>query len=82
MKMMVKLTVLLATLLLLTGISFADDCRCYSVTCTNLENGMVISDHPVQMCFNYENQEGTYEGFCNTAGNMELFFDIRNVPNR
>ena len=70
MKMMVKLTVLLATLLLLTGVSFAIelDCYCYSVTCTNLDNGTVIGDHPVEMCFNYEDQIGTFDGFCNTDG--------------
>jgi hypothetical protein len=40
MKMMVKLAVLFATLLLLTGVSFAYDCGtyCYEVTVTDLDD--------------------------------------------
>ena len=78
MKIMVKLTVLMATLLLLTGVAFAqpsDDCSCYEITCTNLDTGSVVADHLVVLCFDMGEKDGSFTGLCNAEGQMCLFFD-------
>jgi hypothetical protein len=51
MKMMVKLAVLFATLLLLTGVSFADFCGCYEITATDVDNPEDSCTRSVNMCF-------------------------------
>jgi len=48
MKIMVKLAVLFAMLLLLTGVSFAGGCPCYEVTATDLGD-------PANTCFTSRN---------------------------
>ena len=74
MKKIVKMAVLLATLLLLTGVAFADDC--YEVTCTNLDTGYKIT-HPVYIDV-YSNP-GRFDGLCATDGNLTKFFDSMNL---
>ena len=73
MKKMVKIAVLLATLLLLTGVAFSAD-ECYEVTCTNLDNGEKLIHHVV-IYPDYSENEGRFDGFCGEAGNMVTFFD-------
>ena len=51
MKMMVKLAVLFATLLFLTGVSFADFCGCYEITATDVDNPEDSCTRSVNMCF-------------------------------
>jgi len=75
MKTIVKLAVLLATLLLLTGVASAQWCDCYEITCTDLDHPLVIT-HIVQLCFDPENNEGSFQGICNQAGDMSLFFGL------
>jgi hypothetical protein len=72
MKTMVKLAVLIATLLLLTGGAFAvtipPPCNCYNVTYDDYgyENAL--------LCF-LPNNQGLYGGFCGEVGGLSLFFD-------
>ena len=72
MKKIVKMAVLLAALLLLTGVAFADDC--YEVTCTNLDNGEKLT-HYVKIWPDYSENEGRFDGFCGEAGDMVTFYD-------
>ena len=75
MKMIVKLAVLFAILLLLTGVAFAEaPCFCYEVTCTNLENGDRIT-HNVGICFAPSGEEAYIYSICGNEGPMSLFFD-------
>jgi hypothetical protein len=77
MKIMIKFTVLFATLLLLTGFAFAGgDCHYYEYTYTGLD----IPDadtYCVELCFSYGDHSGTHSGFC-FPGNLALFFDSMN----
>jgi hypothetical protein len=79
MKKMVKLAVLLATLLLVTGVASADWCDCYEVTCKNLDHpDMDPITHNVNFCFEPEDPTSDYNNFgglCNDEGYMALFFD-------
>jgi hypothetical protein len=76
MKMMVKLAVLFATLLLVTGVASADWCSCYEITCTNLDIDMVIADHPVVICGDPNgDNEFYFNGLCNNTGTTITFFD-------
>jgi hypothetical protein len=74
MKMMAKLTVILATLMLLSGAaSAAGGCYDYQFSYNNLDSpeaGLGC----VQLCFDFENHSGTYSEFCE-GGNLVLFFD-------
>ena len=58
MKMMVKLAVLFATFLLLTGVSFADDCDCYEVTATEVGSPTHTHSESVEVCLDYGNKTG------------------------
>ena len=53
-------------------------CCCYAITCTNLDSGMVVVDHPVVLCFDRETNTGFFNGLCNASGDMSLFFDAMN----
>ena len=78
MKTMVKLTVLLATLLLLAGVAFAGTpCDSYEFRYTDLDNPGSSGTWCVELCFNYEEQSGAFLGFCDMGvpGNLVLFFD-------
>jgi hypothetical protein len=76
MKTMVKLTVLIATLLLLTGGAFAGTnppCNCYILSWNALDNyGPMYG--PVLLCSGPNNQ-GRYGGFCFQTGGLSWFFD-------
>jgi hypothetical protein len=68
MKKMVKMAVLLATLLMLTGVAFADEC--YEITCIGL-------DYDFQLTHNvyFDPYNGSFNGLCATQGGMSLFYD-------
>jgi hypothetical protein len=70
---MIKLTVVLATLLLLTGVAFATgDCSLYEFHYTWLDDPEISGTWCVELCF----YSGYYYGFCDlTTGDLELFFD-------
>ena len=75
MKMMVKLAVLFATLLLLTGVSFAyDDCDCYEVTATEVDNPTHTHTASVGICFDYGNESGHVDSPLGPI-NLSLFFE-------
>jgi hypothetical protein len=62
MKTMVKLGVLFAALLLLTGVVFAQgDCECYEIFFTNLDNPFLLTATE-EICLDYENHTGTWAG--------------------
>jgi hypothetical protein len=76
MKTMVKLTVLLATLLLLAGVAFAgSSCDDYEFDYKDLDNPENSGTWCVELCFNYGSS--TFTGFCDAdvTGNLVLFFD-------
>jgi hypothetical protein len=78
MKTIVKLAVLVAALLLLTGVASAQlmgSCSCYKVTCSDLDRPLVIT-HYVVLCFDFEDNEGEFSGLCNEEGGMSLFFGL------
>ena len=76
MKIMVKLTVLMAFLLLLTGVAFAgSNCHDYEFDWTDLDNPEMSGTYCVELCFNYGDQSGNFSGFCEADGNLVLFFD-------
>jgi hypothetical protein len=78
MKTMVKLAVLIATLLLLTGGAFADgiqDCKCYKVTYDELDYPWDYGTEDTLLCFNYENNTGSFGNLCGGGGSLSLFFD-------
>lgn len=72
MKKMVKVAVLLATLLLLAGVAFADEC--YEVTCTNVDTGEKLI-HNVRIDPEYNENEGRFHGFCGVSGDLVTFYD-------
>ena len=75
MRTMMILTVLFATLLLLTGTTFARNCYCYKTLATNLDNpadSETIHPYPV-LCFNDDNTGDIFTSF--GMGHMSLFFD-------
>jgi hypothetical protein len=79
MKTMVKLTVLMAFLLLLTGVAFAgSNCHDYEFDWTDLDNPGMSGTWCVELCFNYGDQSGNFSGFCEADGNLVLFFDAMN----
>jgi hypothetical protein len=81
MKMMVKFVVLIATLLLLTGVSPAingEDCYYYETFYINLDNPSdTANDYCWQLCFKQGEPSGTYASFC-WSGDLVLFFDSMN----
>ena len=79
MKTMAKLIVLLATLLLLTGVAFAvngEHCSCYAITLTYLENPENNGTIPVYICFDSDNV-GTISDLCH-GSDLYMFFDSMN----
>jgi len=76
MKMMVKLAVLFATLLLLTGAAFAQafDCACYEITSTMVDNPSIKQNFFERVCINYENKKG-YTCSPLISMGLSLFFD-------
>ena len=76
MKIILKLAVLLAVLLLLTGVSSAQPagyCTCYEITATNLDDSS-LNDHGfMELCLDYENKSGTIENLCSSM-DLSLFF--------
>jgi hypothetical protein len=80
MKIMVRLIVLMATLLLLNGVSFANgDCYDYEYIRTNLDNPDNQITDCIELCFNEGDNSGTYANFCGGSGNLVLFFDSMNT---
>jgi hypothetical protein len=76
MKTIVKLAVLFAALLLLTGVAFAQGaCYCYEVTCYDLDRPLTIT-HNVALCFDPEDNSGEFYALCNETGDMSLFFGL------
>jgi hypothetical protein len=59
MKTMVKLAVLLATLLLLSGAAFAE-CECYTINATDLDNPEDSCTRDVQICFDFGSHKGIF----------------------
>ena len=89
MKMIVKLAVLLATLLLLTGISFAsfgcadaNYCECYKVTATDLTDPAGSWEKDWKLCFNFDDAHECGNIVYPTNGlsimYLSLFFDAMN----
>jgi hypothetical protein len=75
MKMMVKLAVLLATLLLLTGAAFAQiyDCDCYEFTATKADDPSVQYTFNGTVCLDEENNYGyVCGGFDSVVLDMQL----------
>jgi hypothetical protein len=75
MKMMLKLAVLLATLLLITGVSFADGCYWYEITWQfiNFPEDPDFKYACIQLCFDYDNT-GKIDGVCEFT-DIALFFN-------
>jgi hypothetical protein len=77
MKPMVRLAVLLLTLLLITGVALAQECKCYDATLTAMD-GSWQSHYYDLICLDYEKNSGTI-----TSGSfsmeLTLFFDY--IPN-
>lgn len=83
MKTMVKLTVLMATLLLLTEASFAvRPCDCYEFTMTSLDGPPHPYPQPVRICFDGDNVAEIYgltSNLCDIVPDpLFLFFDSIN----
>jgi hypothetical protein len=64
MKMVVKLAVLFATWLLLSGIAFAfiGNCACYKVNFTSLDNPANTETDYEALCLDYEDNTGEFFG--------------------
>ena len=74
MKRMVQFTVLVVALLLLAGVSFAQNwCDCYKMSWIDLDSPECYDTSPTLLCFSLENQTGSFKGFCNDEGEMTLF---------
>ena len=77
MKNMVRLTVLMATLLLLAGVALADWCECYEINMTSLTEP-VSGTFYSEICFDYDNV-GRVTYFCTPPGHsgppLYMFFD-------
>jgi hypothetical protein len=60
MKIMVKLAVLFATLLLISSVAFAGSgsCGCYEITATAIGNPEITYTETVEICLNYEEMVG------------------------
>ena len=75
MKMMVKLAILFATLLLLTGVAFAQpisgDCDCYDITATEVGNPTHIHTEFVEVCIDYGDKKGKVCLFGPEPGTVE-----------
>jgi len=77
MKAMVKLAVLFATLLLVTGVAFAGGgCYYYEFSYTGLDDPTNSGQDCAYLCFD-GNNSGTFEGFCE-SGDLSLFLDFLN----
>jgi hypothetical protein len=76
MKMMVKLAAVMATLLLLSGVAFAQayECDCYDITATKVDDPSVKENFFEVVCIDYAEVKGFT---CGPAPNMvlSLFFD-------
>lgn len=85
MKTMVKVTVLFVTVLLLTGVAFADNgCECYELSYNFLDDpGLIAIQVPwlIKVCFDGDN-EGTISGLCgyicDPGDPLFMFFDSMN----
>jgi hypothetical protein len=75
MKMMVKLAVLFASLLLLTGVSFAQDCNCYEITATDVDNPTNTHTETVEVCLDYGDKKGYVCAPDPYGLDLSLFFD-------
>jgi len=62
MKTMVKLAVLFAVLLLLTGVAFAQDCECYKITFTSSDNPAHTATQYDEICLDYADNIGSIFG--------------------
>ena len=63
-KIMIKMVFLLATLLLLSGVSFANSagsCNCYEITYTNLDDSTYSGIQYTRICLDYENHNGFWD---------------------
>jgi hypothetical protein len=81
MKTTVKLTFLIAALLLLPGVAFAADCYCYEITFTFLDDPLPSSPGPVKICFNGDNVGDIYGltyNLCAPPDPLFMFFDSMN----
>jgi hypothetical protein len=82
MKMMLRLAILMATLLLLAGVAFAingEDCYYYETFYINLDNpSETENDYCWQLCFKHGEPSGNYSPFCMGDGDLVLFFDSMN----
>jgi hypothetical protein len=81
MKMMVKLAVLFAILLLVTGVAFSADCDCYEVSGTALDVPATDTRF-VRICFDYGDNIGEIYGLCPSLcappEPLFMFFDSMN----
>jgi hypothetical protein len=79
MKMMVKLAVLFAMLLLLTGVSYAGmyamDCDCYEITATDVDNPTNTHTESVIVCLDYGAKNGKVCAPDPYGLDLSLFFD-------
>jgi hypothetical protein len=78
MKIIVKLAVLFAALLLLTSVAFAEDCNCYAVTQTPLEDPSPFPSDtfPVTICFDDGDNVGTIAYLCSDVEDpLVMFFN-------
>ena len=73
MKMMVKLAVLLAALLLLTGVAFADWCSCYDITYTQVDDPTIVNTAPAEVCLDFGARTGSICSGSNMVP-LSLFF--------
>jgi hypothetical protein len=74
MKTMIRLGVLFAGLLLLTGVAFAADdfielCGCYEITATDAHDSSIQETFVASVCLNYETNTGLA---CTEFGGAEL----------
>ena len=76
MKMMVKMAVLFATLLLITGVAFAQswDCNCYEITATEVDNPGHTHTATIEICLEAGNESG-YTCFPDGLISLSLFFE-------
>jgi hypothetical protein len=77
MKTMTKLVVLLAALLQLTGVAFAE-CDCYEFSFTFLDGPPGPYPGPVRICFNGDNVGEIYGltyNLCDSGDPIIMFFD-------
>jgi hypothetical protein len=84
MKTMLKAVVLLAILLLLSGAAFADQCGCYTINATDLDNPENSCTRDVLICFDFGTNLGAllspaYNGFPKgIVMVLAMYFDAMN----